>query len=42
MERPDRGDPAIAFVGLGGLFSEAFCNGPDHLVKVVEDAADLT
>jgi hypothetical protein len=26
---------------LGGLFSEAFCNGPDHLVKVVEDAADL-
>jgi hypothetical protein len=27
--------------GLGGLFFEGFCNSPDHLVEVAEDAADL-
>ena len=39
MERPDRGDPAIDC--LEGSFFEAFCNGSDHPVQVVEDAADL-
>jgi hypothetical protein len=27
--------------GLGGAIFEAFCNAPDHLMEVVEDAAAL-
>lgn len=34
-----RGDSAVDFVGVGVQFPEASCNGPNHLVGVVENTA---
>src|SRR5246127_1450857 len=39
--RPDREIRPLILWGLGGAIFEAFCNAPDHLVEVVEGAADL-
>jgi hypothetical protein len=39
--RPDRVNPAVILLGLGGGLLDPFCHGGDLLVGVVEDAALL-
>ena len=39
--RPEGEIRPLILWGLGGAIFEAFCNAPDHLVEVVENATDL-
>jgi hypothetical protein len=38
LEQPDRGAPAVDFVGFTRLVFRAFCSSVDSLVSVEEDA----